>query len=375
MFKNIIYFILTIFIILPHSLASSSLLQEKKDKLYLHRLRLREEKARLYYANLKEDRYSRQLYNMQQKYYEVYNKATQTAILIKQTERELCHLKTKLASAEKEYYQTQKGVEANLCKFYENINLNYLSVLLNTHSFAEFVNYSYYLKLILKEEYKELFQLKEKQEEIAREKAEVEKKYQRLIALKEEYNSKQEEFEKLVAIQKYYLNQVQREREEYAQNVSYLEHSTKRLEQEIQNIINSSASPRSYMRGRLIWPVSGGSVTSPFGWRVHPIFGTWKFHSGIDIGADYGASIYAAQSGVVVYSGWLEGYGWTVIIDHGGGISTLYAHCSSIYVSCGQRVSCGQTIALVGSTGYSTGPHLHFEVRKNGIAVNPLQAF
>jgi murein DD-endopeptidase MepM/ murein hydrolase activator NlpD len=114
-----------------------------------------------------------------------------------------------------------------------------------------------------------------------------------------------------------------------------------------------------------IWPASG-PVTSPFGWR-------WgRMHEGIDIGAPYGAPIHAAAAGTVVYCGWMSGYGNLVAIDHGGGISTAYGHQSSIAVACGQHVDQGQTIGYIGSTGHSTGPHLHFEVRVNGNPVDPL---
>ena len=123
--------------------------------------------------------------------------------------------------------------------------------------------------------------------------------------------------------------------------------------------------------GSLIWPVSG-PVTSSFGWRIHPILGYRKLHTGIDIGAGYGAPIHAADSGTVIYATWMSGYGNVIIIDHGRGISTLYAHQSSLAVGNGARVSRGQTIGYVGSTGFSTGPHLHFEVRLNGNPVDPM---
>ena len=122
--------------------------------------------------------------------------------------------------------------------------------------------------------------------------------------------------------------------------------------------------------GTMVWPAEG-EITSPFGWRVHPIFGTQRLHTGIDIGADYGDATRAADGGVVIHSDWMGGYGNAVIIDHGNGISTLYAHNSQLLVSEGQTVAKGQTVARVGSTGYSTGPHLHFEVRQNGTPVNP----
>jgi murein DD-endopeptidase MepM/ murein hydrolase activator NlpD len=122
--------------------------------------------------------------------------------------------------------------------------------------------------------------------------------------------------------------------------------------------------------GSMQWPVSG-PVTSGFGWRIHPIFHVRKFHAGIDIGAAYGTPIHAADGGRVIYATWMSGYGNTTIVDHGSGISTLYAHQSSIAISSG-TVSKGQVIGYVGATGYATGPHLHFEVRINGNPVDPL---
>ncbi len=122
--------------------------------------------------------------------------------------------------------------------------------------------------------------------------------------------------------------------------------------------------------GGMIWPVSG-PITSEFGWRTHPIFGNARFHSGLDIGADYGVPIHAAASGVVIESGWIGGYGNTIMIDHGSGIVTLYGHNESLAVGVGQQVNQGDVIAYCGSTGNSTGPHCHFEVRLGGEPVSP----
>ena len=134
-------------------------------------------------------------------------------------------------------------------------------------------------------------------------------------------------------------------------------------------------APATYTSGTgtMIWPApTSHSITSPFGWRIHPIYGTSKFHSGVDIGAGYGDPVLAADSGTVILAGWNGGYGNCIVINHGGGVSTLYGHLSSIGVSVGQSVSQGQTIGYVGSTGASTGPHLHWEVAINGERQNPL---
>ena len=125
--------------------------------------------------------------------------------------------------------------------------------------------------------------------------------------------------------------------------------------------------------GTMMWPCpSCHYITSPFGWRYHPIYQTQKYHSGVDIGASYGATIVAADGGTIITAGSVSGYGNCVVINHGNGITTLYGHMSSIAVSVGQKVSKGQTIGYVGSTGNSTGPHLHWEVTVNGVRQNPL---
>ena len=115
----------------------------------------------------------------------------------------------------------------------------------------------------------------------------------------------------------------------------------------------------------------GGEITSGFGYRIHPILGYSRFHSGLDFGADYGTPVQAPAPGKVLFAGWYGGYGQAVILDHGSNITTLYGHTSEIYVTEGQIVQRGTPIAAVGSTGLSTGPHLHFEVRVNGTPVDP----
>ena len=123
--------------------------------------------------------------------------------------------------------------------------------------------------------------------------------------------------------------------------------------------------------GRLAWPV-GGSVTSPFGWRIHPILGGRRMHNGLDQRAATGDPIHAAANGRVILAEWWGGYGRTVVIDHGGGLATLYAHQSSIAVSVDEDVLAGDVIGYIGCTGYCTGPHLHFEVRELGEPVDPM---
>lgn len=129
--------------------------------------------------------------------------------------------------------------------------------------------------------------------------------------------------------------------------------------------------------GSLMWPSYCTYVSSPYGYRIHPIYGTYKFHGGVDIAASYGTAIWAADGGTIIVSsdGWNGGYGNYIIIDHGNGVQTRYAHMSSRAVSVGAHVSKGQVIGYVGSTGASTGAHIHFEVWNNGSRVNPMSYF
>jgi murein DD-endopeptidase MepM/ murein hydrolase activator NlpD len=127
-------------------------------------------------------------------------------------------------------------------------------------------------------------------------------------------------------------------------------------------------------RVRLVWPARG-PVTSPFGWRIHPIFGTREFHTGIDIAGPTGAPVAAAYPGTVRFVGWKNGYGQLVIVYHGGGLETAYSHLSAASVEPGARVEQGQDIGRIGSTGWSTGPHLLFEVFEHGIPRDPVGYF
>ena len=180
-----------------------------------------------------------------------------------------------------------------------------------------------------------------------------------------------------VEIRTKYLAELKTNEDILEKSIDDIQKKADELEAELKRIASSSSTSK-YTGGTMTWPLPNYyTVTSPFGNRLHPILKKYKMHTGIDIaGAGCnGKNIVAAASGKVITAGWISGYGYTVMIDHGGGIVTLYAHSQKLLVKVGEQVKAGQAIALVGSTGNSTGPHLHFEVRENGKYVNPLDGY
>jgi murein DD-endopeptidase MepM/ murein hydrolase activator NlpD len=193
------------------------------------------------------------------------------------------------------------------------------------------------------------------------ERAELEAEASRVEALRLEAEQELEEVRSLLASLSTQIAQAEEHKEG-------LEEDAQRLERELARIqANSGEKP-----GVLAWPVNGW-LSSPFGYRVHPILGTRRLHSGIDLAASSGSPISAAASGVVIIAAPYGGYGNAVVIDHGGGLATLYAHQSRIVVSKGQAVATGDLIGYVGCTGLCTGPHLHFETRESGVPVDPMK--
>ncbi|HEX9889881.1 MAG TPA: M23 family metallopeptidase, partial [Nitriliruptorales bacterium] len=148
-----------------------------------------------------------------------------------------------------------------------------------------------------------------------------------------------------------------------------LEAESQRLAEELARSRWRAGAPG---QGELVWPTNG-RVGSGYGWRTHPISGQRRLHTGVDVSGPTGQPIYAAAEGLVVHAGWRGGYGLAVVIDHGGGLATLYAHNSRLLVTEGMVVSAGQQISAMGTTGYSTGPHLHFEVRVDGQPRDPME--
>jgi murein DD-endopeptidase MepM/ murein hydrolase activator NlpD len=289
----------------------------------------------------------------------------------KSIDEEIAKLNTKVENAEKNYKAQETLCKKRIAIMYESANSSQVGTFLRSKTLFEFYQKAYIMSIVAKKD-KELM----KNLELAKKELESSKKLQQdLLDEKKDKVSQTEKDIKDIGKQG---DDVQKEIESKKRAVEKYKKMLEDMEKESKNIdtyINSKTGNTSnvkYTGGKMMWPVpSSHSISSPFGYRINPISGTSELHTGLDIPAVTGSSIIAPASGTVIYSGWQNGYGYTLMIDHGGGIVTLYGHNSSLVVGNGVKVGAGQVVAKVGTTGYSTGPHSHFEVRINGKPTDP----
>ena len=280
--------------------------------------------------------------------------------------------KVKLAQKQAEVDKRKKIYSKRLRQIYMNGQVNYLDVLLGARDFSDFASRMYLLQKIISSDIEMLQQLQKAEAEVRERQEQLDIEMRDIEVAKTELESKRSRANRLKEQRSYMLYKAQEEEQQSQSEYERLLAISENITAMLRNMESGGGSSSGGGgTGRFIWPCRG-EITSYFGWRTHPIFGTTKYHSGMDIAVDYGTPILAADSGTVIYSGWLGGYGYAVMIDHGSGLVTLYAHNQSLNVYEGQYVTKGTCIAYAGSTGYSTGPHCHFEVRLHGEVTEPL---
>ena len=272
-----------------------------------------------------------------------------------------------------------------LVDVYENGDLSYANVLLSARSFSDFVERWEDLRLLIAANERAVRARKAAEAKVASIEADLERTRLELEAQQQAQVEARSQLDGLASERQNLVQLAAVQRRHVAAQVAQMEDLSAAEEAQLESLIQERERELEAARraagitggevgegaaGAFSWPVTG-TITSPFGWRPNPFGGAPEFHQGLDIAAPTGTTVTAAAGGTVIMAQWYGGYGNYILIDHGGGYSTGYGHLSAIYVSNGQTVTRGQAIGAVGSTGQSTGPHLHFEVRINGKPVDP----
>ena len=275
---------------------------------------------------------------------------------------------------EEETYNNQKNLlDKRLVAMYEEGETSYLDVILSSSSLAEFLSNYAYLSEIAKYENELLLDIQSRKKEIELEKEKLANNQEQLATIKANQTKTARILENTKTVRENFIAKLSDEEKNIQAQIDEYNRQFAEVNAEILKLALEGLDTQ-YIGGVFAWPTPGYTrITSKYGMRTHPITGVYKLHTGVDIGAPMGASFVAANDGVVVKAGYNGAYGNMVIIDHGGGIQTLYAHGSEIMVNVGDVVKKGETVVLkVGSTGYSTGAHAHFEVRINGKVTDPM---
>jgi murein DD-endopeptidase MepM/ murein hydrolase activator NlpD len=291
-----------------------------------------------------------------------------------QVSHQLSKTRTRVMQLRTKLSRHRSILAERLRQLYKHPPSDYIAFVLDSRDIEDAAIRTYAFQRILQQDEKTIETMRQAKEELENQEAQLKRQQMRLDSLRKAIADQTKELHAAEEEQARLLRRVQTERETYERWLREWEEESRAIAallRRLQSAQRGRPRPIPAWTGPFIRPVDG-PIVSGFGYRVHPIFRRVKFHYGVDISAPSGTPIRAAADGVVVFAGWRRAYGNTVIIDHGNGVATLYAHCSRILVSEGEVVKQGQVIALVGSTGLSTGPHLHFEVRHYGEPINPL---
>lgn len=291
-------------------------------------------------------------------------------------ETSIINAKENLVIVEADYNKKEEILQERLVAMYEAGETTYLDILLSSRNIIEFISGYYLITELIEYDNQLIKEVEEKKKSIEITKTKLEKEQTELRVLKAKQEQTTIVLQNTIIMQQSEIEKLNEQEKILQKKISEYKAEEARIEAAISNATNNLADFNiQYTGGQMLWPVAikGTGITSQFGTREHPIQGVVKQHTGIDIGnADYGSPVIAVADGVVSYAGWLGGYGYCVIVNHGDGITTLYAHGQKIITELHKEVKQGDIIMEVGSTGNSTGPHLHFEIRVNGTCVNPL---
>jgi murein DD-endopeptidase MepM/ murein hydrolase activator NlpD len=359
----------------------SDRIHQKQAEVNAARKRLEAKRRELHFQEVRKEDLQRQLSDTNRNIAGVSASLDDLGAQIHKNEKRLAWNEIQLKAAQATLQRHTDALRRRLVDIYERGDLGYLNVLLSANAFSEFVERWDDIRYLVAANERTVRQRRaaEQAVSLARKRLETER-----ASLEDLVRRQEQERFKLAALahQRTQLVAVAEvNRRSVAHEVAELEDLTASEEAALEELIRERQiedARAGKLAGRELpaapgtfsWPVSG-PITSPFGMRANPLGGGFEMHPGIDIGAPMGATITAAAAGRVILAGWYGGYGNAIIIDHGGSMSTLYGHCSQIFVASGQDVQRGQAIGAVGMTGRATGPHLHFEVRENGTPVDP----
>ena len=343
--------------------------QEVSDKL-------KESSNRLEYVQNELSTSLKQIQELNDKIVEYESQYNDLKNQVSEMEATISSIDNEINKIQAEYDRKEKLLRKRMVALYKAGDSTYLDVLMSSSSVVDFLSKYFMLEKIINYDTNLMQELDNQKQLIERQKQEQEKKKQDLRLAKAKAGQMQILMENNKMLQENYSSKLTEEEKNLNEQIEQYKKEQADLESQINAAMNWSGNLAIQDKGGvMIWPVGveGTYITSPYGYRLHPIQGVYKYHSGIDIGnAGFGAPVLAASDGVVTYAGWMGGYGNCVMINNGSGIYTLYGHGQTIYATLGQTVKQGDVIMAVGSTGNSTGPHLHFEVRKDGSVVDPI---
>ena len=361
--------------VLSASSQSSVQLKQKLRQTNNKRNYLQQQKKK---ADLRLRREQNKLSSNQQKLEIAHSRLQQNTIRYNNLVANLSSMEVQLNHALLEFQKLDAAMKQRIRQVFMHQRTGMFDSILNARDVNTLLDTFYFEKIVIMEDYRRIQALKAKAQHIAALKSQVERQKRMIESSIRDINNQRTAIQNSIAANKSMIERLKKDKAYYEKTEKELANQSANIQNMIAKLSKNNAGSSSQVKitsTGFIRPISG-PITSPFGYRIHPIFKSRIFHSGIDIGGPNGGAIKASNDGKVIYSGWYGGYGKVVILDHGvvngQPITTLYAHMSSIGVSNGQMVKKGQTLGREGSTGYSTGPHCHFEVRVNGKPVNPL---